>query len=231
METENPRALDVNVRSGPQMLEYLEIADRVAAETKGPLLDWGCGFGQITQLLRDRGVATEAFDYREGAEPGTIRLDRYPDVVAHIGSDPVKLPFDDDSFDAVLSCGVLEHVQHPDGSLAELRRVLRPGGRFYVYKLPNRLSYLEAIARVSGLYYHGKLPHDRIYTRRSARRLLESHGFEVRAVRLTNLLPLTISHPALQRASKGIWSANVALARLPGLRTFATNVELDAVAR
>ena len=53
-------------------------------------------------------------------------------------------------FDAVLSCGVLEHVEDPDASLDEIRRVLQPGGTFYVYKLPNRASYLEAIARRLG---------------------------------------------------------------------------------
>lgn len=228
---ENRRSLDVNVRSGPQMLEYVEIADRIAAETSGPLLDWGCGWGQVTDLLRTRGVSVEAFDYREGVEPGTAALERYPDIIAHVGGDPVKLPFQDGQFEAVLSCGVLEHVQDPEGSLAELRRVLRPGGRLYVYKLPNRLSYLEAIARVGGLYYHGKLPHDRIYTPRSARRLVAGQSFEVTDVRLTNMLPLTISHPVLQRASDTLWRLNVALGRVPGLRALATNVELDAVAR
>lgn len=225
------RTLDVNVRSGPQMLEYVAIADRIAAETGGPLLDWGCGYGQLTHLLRERGVQTEAFDYREGAEPGIAQLERYPHIDAHVSGDPVKLPFADDSFTAVLSCGVLEHVQRPEDSLAELRRVLRPGGRFYVYKLPNRSSYLEAIARVSGLYYHGKLPYDRVYSTRSARALLEDQGFEVKAVRLTNMLPLTISSPSLQQASRKIWNANLALGRMPALRALATNIELDAVSR
>jgi ubiquinone/menaquinone biosynthesis C-methylase UbiE len=225
------RTLDVNIRSGAQMLEYEAIADRIATETRGPLLDWGCGHGQLTHLLRARGVATEPFDYREGAAPGTERLEHYPEIVANVSGDPVRLPFADRSFEAVLSCGVLEHVQQPEDSLAELRRVLRPGGRLYVYKLPNRLSYLEAIARMSGLYYHGKLPHDRIYTPRSARALLEQEGFEVTEVRLTNLLPLTISSPSLQGASGTIWSTNLALGKVPGLRSFATNVEVDAVSR
>lgn len=213
------------------MLEYVAIVDRIADETRGPILDWGCGFGQVSKLLRDRGLDTESFDYREGASPATVALERHPEIVAHISDDPVKLPFESNSFDAVLSCGVLEHVAQPDDSLAELRRVLRPGGRLYVYKLPNRLSYLEAIARVSGLYYHGKLPHDRVYTTRSARALLERSGFDVEEVRLTNLLPLTITMPALQRLSAKIWDVNVALGRVSGLRLLATNIELDAIAR
>jgi SAM-dependent methyltransferase len=222
--------LDVNLRSGPQMHEYVAIADRLAREVNGELLDWGCGFGQVTHLLRERGADVTAFDYRDGLPAQTIALERYPDIVAHVSGDPVALPFESDSFDAVLSCGVLEHVQRPDESLEELRRVLRPGGRLYVYKLPNRLSYLEAIARAAGLYYHGKLPYDRVYARGSARALLERHGFVVQAVRLTNLLPLTITHARLQFASGLIWHANTVLGGVPVLRMFATNVELDAVA-
>lgn len=213
------------------MLEYEAIADRIAAQTRGPLLDWGCGHGQLTHLLRARGVATDAFDYREGAEPGMAPLEHYPEIVANVSGDAVALPFPDHSFEAVLSCGVLEHVQRPEDSLAELRRVLRPGGRLYVYKLPNRYSYLEAIARAIGLYYHGKLPHDRVYTTRSAHVFVEANGFELQATRLTNMLPLTLSSPSLQWASKMIWKANLALARVPVLRMLATNVELDAISR
>jgi ubiquinone/menaquinone biosynthesis C-methylase UbiE len=224
------RQLDVNIRAGAQMHEYVAIADRIASETEGRVLDWGCGFGQLTQLLRERGLSTEAFDYRPGAAPGTEELERFPGVIAHVSGDPVALPFETGSFDAVLSCGVLEHVERPEESLAELRRVLRQGCRFYVYKLPNRFSYLEAVARLAGLYYHGSLPHDRVYTARSARALLEHGGFEVRSVRLANLLPLSISHPSLQRLSGALWTANVALGRVPGLRLLATNIEVDAVA-
>jgi SAM-dependent methyltransferase len=223
---------DVNLRAGAQMLEYLEIADRMAREVTGPVLDWGCGYGQMTQLMRDRGMDVTAFDWHPDAAPGgeTIRLDRYPDVEAHRSSDPVKLPFPDSSFTCVLSCGVLEHVQDPGGSLDELHRVLRPDGRLFVYKLPNRFSYLETLARLMGLYYHGALPHDEVYTRRTAAALVSAHGFRVDAVRLSNLLPLTLTHPLVQRRARPMWAVNRALGSVPGLRLLATNVELDAVA-
>ena len=143
----------------------------------------------------------------------------------------MRLPFEDNSFNAVLSCGVLEHVQDPGGSLDELHRVLQPGGRLYVYKLPNRLSYLEAIARIAGLYYHGKYIYDRVYTSRSAQALVEAHSFNVQAARLTNLLPLTVSHSKREEVDRLIWRLNVALGRVPGLRMLATNVEVDATAR
>lgn len=226
-----PRELDVNLRSGPQMREYLAIADRVAGMAPGRVLDWGCGHGQISHLLRERGIDVTPYDYSEGSEPDVVRLQHFPEIEAHVSGNPVLLPFDSERFDTVLSCGVLEHVQRPGDSLTELHRVLRAGGRLLVYKLPNRLSYLEAIARRAGMYYHGALPDDRVYDRRTATALLSAHGFRVDDFRRTNMLPLTVEHPLAWRLSGLIWNANRALASLPGLSLLATNLELDASAR
>lgn len=225
------RGVDVNLRSGPQIHEYIALADRIAADRPGRVLDWGCGWGQVSVLLRDRDVDVEPFDYRPD-EPGVGRapLERYESLTCTFSPEPVALPYEDAEFDAVLSCGVLEHVQDPSGSLRELRRVLRPGGRLYVAKLPNRTSYLEWIARRLGLYYHGELEHDAVYTDRSASDLIGAHGFRVTAVRLANMLPLTIDHALAGRFARAIWRMNVLLQRVPLLRRLATNVEVDAIA-
>jgi hypothetical protein len=170
------RAPDVNLRHALQLREYDAIADRIARDRPGRVLDWGCGWGQVTALLRAREhLDVEAFDFRpETGASGPAPLAKYPAITAYIEtSDPVRLPYEDDRYDAVLSCGVLEQVGDPDGSLEELKRVLRPGGTLYVYKLPNRRSYLEAIAKRMGLYYHGAWPDDRVYDLGSARVLLE----------------------------------------------------------
>ncbi len=120
----------------------------------------------------------------------------------------------------------------PDASLDELARILKPGGTLYVYKLPNRFSYLEKLAKRMGLYYHGAEPHELLYTPAGARELLERHGYEIRELRLANMLPLTLDVPIAQRprVTAAVWSANTALARVPGLNRIATNVELVATA-
>jgi SAM-dependent methyltransferase len=155
-------------------------------------------------------------------------LPRFPHLSAYIGSDPVRLPYADASFDAVLSCGVLEHVQDPDASLEELKRVLRPRGTLYVYKLPNRSSYLERIAKAAGLYYHGQAPHDRIYTIASARELLVRHDYEVVELHYANMLPLTLTGRITAATAPAIWAVNSGLARVPLLNRIATNIELVA---
>jgi SAM-dependent methyltransferase len=226
------RGLDVHLRSEPQMLQYRAIVHRIAGDNPGRTLDWGCGFGQVSHLLREAGVDVVPFDYRpERAAPGLEPLVRYPGLSAHVSPHPVSLPFPDDSFDSALSCGVLEHVVDPDGSLDELRRVLRPAGTLYVFNLPNRWSYVERVARILGLYHHGALADDRVYTLRSAVALLERHGFDVREARRARMLPLAVTGRLATLAARPIWLASSALERVPGLNVVATTLELVAAAR
>jgi len=225
------RPVDINLDSAPQRLEYERIVARIVGDAPGSILDWGTGHGQIAAALQTRGLDVTAFDYDpDVSEPITRPLDRFPAIVSHLSSDPVALPFEDDAFDAVLSCGVLEHVADPAGSLDEIHRILRPGGTLYVYKLPNRHSYLEWIAKRLGLYYHGKLPHDTLYTLRSAVELVASHGYAVTEARLANMLPLTVRGTVADRLARPIFEGGRQLARVPALNRLATNVELVATA-
>ena len=206
------------------MQQYEMIARRLAADAPGPVLDWGCGYGQVTRLLVDQGLDVAAIDYRPDVDaPTTAPLGRYPGLEAHLTPEPVRLPFGDKAFGAVLSCGVLEHVQDPDGSLEEIARVLRPNGTFYVYNLPNRWSYTEKVARALGLYYHGRLPDDRVYTLQSATNLLDRHGFEVTEARRAHMLPLVLGGPP-----RLVWQSSNVLERVPGLNVIATTIELVA---
>jgi ubiquinone/menaquinone biosynthesis C-methylase UbiE len=208
------------------MLQYQALASELAERDSGRVLDWGCGFGQVSALLRERGVEVVAFDFREELSAPTVEpLERFPEIHAHVSPDPVALPFGDGSFDTVLSCGVLEHVEQPEASLEEIRRVLLPGGTFYVTNLPNRWSYTERLARLLGRYYHGQLPNDRVYTRRSAHDLLERHRFRVLEFRRIHMLPLTLGGPAGL-----VWKASSLLERVPGLNLMATCLELVAIA-
>jgi SAM-dependent methyltransferase len=230
-ENYDRRGVDINVRAGPQMREYVHIAERVAAHGTGPVLDWGCGFGQVTSLLRDRGVAVESYDFQAGSPVREVPLPRYPTLLMTVSGEPVALPYSDSRFAAVVSCGVLEHVPDPHASLDEIHRILVPGGRLFVYKLPNRRSYLEAIAKRIGLYYHGALPDDKVYDIASATRLVSGHRFRVDAARMANMLPLSISASALAwRLAGPIWGCNQALSQIPLLNLLATNIELEATA-
>lgn len=59
----------------------------------------------------------------------------------------------DASVDLVFCCSVVEHLEQPAQLMTEIRRVLKPGGRF-IAKTPNRLHYMPAIASITPLWFH-----------------------------------------------------------------------------
>jgi ubiquinone/menaquinone biosynthesis C-methylase UbiE len=92
------------------------------------ILDAGCGSGPLFAALRDRGAIVTGFDKSAGMlELARRRLGDGADLlVADLGR---PLPFADGAFDDVIASLVLHYLQDWTAPLAELRRVLKPGGR------------------------------------------------------------------------------------------------------
>ncbi|MDF0374322.1 class I SAM-dependent methyltransferase [[Kitasatospora] papulosa] len=92
------------------------------------ILDAGCGSGALFAALRDRGAMVSGFDSSAGMLGlARQRLGDGADLqVAELGS---PLPYPDDTFDDVVASLVLHYLEDWGPALAELRRVLRPGGR------------------------------------------------------------------------------------------------------
>ncbi len=92
------------------------------------ILDAGCGAGPLFEALRDRGAVMTGFDL--SAKMVELARKRLGDDAALRVADIGKpLPFPDDAFDDVVVALVLHYLEDWDAPLAELRRVLRPGGR------------------------------------------------------------------------------------------------------
>jgi ubiquinone/menaquinone biosynthesis C-methylase UbiE len=92
------------------------------------ILEAGCGSGPLFAALRDRGAIVTGFDKSAGMlELARRRLGDGADLrVADLGC---PLPFPDGAFDGVIASLVLHYLEDWTAPLAELRRVLRPGGR------------------------------------------------------------------------------------------------------
>jgi SAM-dependent methyltransferase len=92
------------------------------------ILDAGCGSGPLLAALRDRGAIMTGIDKSAGMlELARRRLGDDADLqVAELGS---PLPFPHDTFDDVTASLVLHYLKDWGPALAELRRVLKPGGR------------------------------------------------------------------------------------------------------
>jgi SAM-dependent methyltransferase len=92
------------------------------------ILDAGCGSGPLSAALRDRGAVVTGID----VSAGMLALARQrlgDDVALHRVDLNDRLPFADGAFDDVVASLVLHYLEDWGPTLAELRRVLRPGGR------------------------------------------------------------------------------------------------------
>ncbi len=137
------------------------------------VLDAGSGTGIVTLGFQDTGfrpkktvaldlslnslnIAREQFEKEEKGDAGNIES---------IQGNVLDLPFGDDTFDLVLTCGVLEYVSL-DAGLKELGRVLRPGGKLvfipvkpslvgsvleFLYKF--KIHPIEDVERISQRYF------------------------------------------------------------------------------
>lgn len=201
--------------------EYTDIS---ASQLKA--LDWGCGKGHITYLLKARGfdvvscdIALDKDDSTFGQEVPIVQAKQIEVVPLHHPSD---LPFDNASFDCVVSSGVLEHVPSDTASLHEIRRVLRPGGIFFVTYLPYFLSWTQAVCHLRGNNYH-----DRLYRVRRLQSMAATAGFQLAGYLHGQLFPknsMPIAwDPYLEPLDR-------LLCRRTPLKYFATNLEALFVA-
>jgi SAM-dependent methyltransferase len=113
-------------RPGPDGVTAQDVAmDALAAARPARLLEVGCGTGALAERCAgELGCAVIAVD----SSPEMVRTTAARGIDARVG-DVRRLPFADGEFDCAVAAWMLYHVAPVDTALAELARVLRPGGR------------------------------------------------------------------------------------------------------
>jgi len=142
------------------------------------LLDMSCGEAKIATLAERRGVRAVGVDLA----PLPLRSARARGVQA-VQGDCERMPFPDARFDYVANIGSLEHYLRPELGMADMRRVLKPGGLACVM-LPNTYGLFGNIhyaLRVGDAFDDGQ-PLQRYNTRRGWQRMLEHAGFAVERI-------------------------------------------------
>jgi len=109
------------------------------------MLDVGCGTGDYAILAR--GVSYHGVDF----SPSMVREARERQResegrVTFVAASGESIPYRDDSFDVVLAIGYIEYLSDPRPSLAEIRRVLCPGGRLVLQSF--KLEFFGRLARI-----------------------------------------------------------------------------------
>ena len=132
-----------------------------AQQLGGDVLEIGAGGGSVAQQLLSSNpeIAWTAIDIDPHmTQAAATRLQAFPNALARTG-DATALPFPDDSFDSVVSCLMLHHIIDWERAVAEVARVLRPGGTFVGYDLV-RTPLASLFHRLDGSPHRLLVPDD-----------------------------------------------------------------------
>ena len=158
-------------------LDFLAQTNLLQPEDK--ILEIGCGIGTIVAELAGQGrdirgtdISQVAIEYGRRKYP-RIRLEVQP---------AEELAFEDGAFDAVLSFDLFEHIARIDRHVAEVRRLLKPGG-YYLFQTPNKWSN-AVFETLNHKTLKWRRVHPSLHTPGQLRRRLAKHGFETRFVKM-----------------------------------------------
>jgi ubiquinone/menaquinone biosynthesis C-methylase UbiE len=138
-----PRAIDLALRGG----EFTRLRARVTARLAGQVLEIGFGSGLNIPYYPASLERVQAIDPAAvGRKLAAKRAAACPVPIDYIGTDAQTLPADDASVDSVLSTWTLCTIPDASRALAEIRRVLRPGGALHF--IEHGLAPDPAVARL-----------------------------------------------------------------------------------
>jgi 2-polyprenyl-6-hydroxyphenyl methylase/3-demethylubiquinone-9 3-methyltransferase len=108
-------------------------------------LDVGCGGGLLAEEFAKLGVRVTGVDPSEPSlEIARAHAAQEGLQVEYLSARAEELPFEEESFDVVYCCDVLEHVDSDDAAVSEATRVLRAGGA-YMYETVNRTRFSRLV--------------------------------------------------------------------------------------
>lgn len=132
-------------------------ATRAVGPRKGMrILDLAAGTGTSSAALAAHGAEVVAADFSEGMLAEGRRRHAGNPLIEFVHADAMALPFEDDSFDAATISYGLRNVSDPRKALAEMRRVVKPGGRVVIAEFSTPPSRL--VRRPYELYGRHVLP-------------------------------------------------------------------------
>ncbi|MHC6203106.1 class I SAM-dependent methyltransferase [Breznakiellaceae bacterium SP9] len=155
------------------------------------VLDIGCATGALLEKLRDRGWACTGVEISPSAE--YARKERGLDVRDRVLEEN---RFPDAGFDLVLASHLIEHLNDPASFVAEVRRILKPGG-FFIVTTPNIDGFQARL--FGGRWRSAIFDHLYLFSIKTLSRLLGEHGFAIERVRTWGGLAAGTAPAAVKR--------------------------------
>lgn len=119
-------------RISPVNMQALRLKYCLEAMPAGRLIDIGCGAGNMPKAIKHYRPDLDVYGL-ELARGALTEGQRDARGVTFVEGSAEQIPFPDATFDAVVMFDVLEHVPEPARLLAEVQRILRPGGVFHIF--------------------------------------------------------------------------------------------------
>jgi SAM-dependent methyltransferase len=179
------------------------------------VLELGCGAGTYVRLLAKRGHHVVGLDYSLPSLHRAVTAD-LPAAGGYLAGDASGLPFRSGTFQAVTCIGVLQALAQSESALAEIARVLEPGGVALVETL-NPWNALAASRRLRG-FIRREPTRLRYSSPRIIERAMAARGLG--AIRRLSILLPPRSLPGLERTLGQPWLAR-AMGLVPGVRSLA----------
>jgi SAM-dependent methyltransferase len=182
----------VPLSSGPDRARrQVRMLAEILRDTPAPavILDLGCGDGSALAAAAARNAKHKFAGIDWSAD--AVRLARQQRLTVVRGGVDRRLPFADGQADVVIMSELIEHLVDPDGAVAEVRRVLRPGGDLLL-STPNLAAWYNrgllavgiqpvfsevSLHAVFGRPGHVVAGHLRLFTRRALTEFLAASGF------------------------------------------------------
>ena len=167
-------------------IDFLEQTNLIHSGQR--VLELGCGAGNLASYMYEKGVSIVASDIAQAAIDHA--REHHPNIEfrTHSADD---LPYENNSFDVVMSFDVLEHLPDVNLHLHEVWRALKPGG-YYLFQTPNKLSN-ATFETLKCRSMKWKKYHPSLHFYGQLKRRLNRNGFSFQCIKMNTMNEFAIN--------------------------------------
>ena len=216
-----------------QYVIYCSFVKKLFNKKDIKILDWGGQYGHVTKILStyftnvDLYLPLSVGDYESKRFIKTFinefhEIFEIENTINGFQHEIINLP--DNSYDVVISSGVLEHVREEGknkeiDSLKEIHRVLKSDGRFIIWNLPHKKSFVEFINKILG-----RSVHEFKYTKNEIIKLAFESNFEIEFLDQHEIFHMSIRRTlSLIIGVKFAWIMDYKISKFPFIRNYFQN--------